>query len=70
MKEENQKQKEKAKILLDVGDGIVITEDKFIKKVEVKEKAQKKEGERGQKKGEGAEAFVKECTERSMGSSV
>ena len=39
MKEEDQKQKEKATILLNVGDGAVITEDKFIKKVEAKKKA-------------------------------
>lgn len=30
----------------------------------------KEEGERGQEKGKGEEAFVKECTEGSMGSGV
>ena len=38
-KEESQKQKEKTTVSLNVGDGAVITEDKFIKKVEAKKKA-------------------------------
>ena len=38
-KEDDQKQKKKATILLNIGDGAVITEDQFIKKVEEKKKA-------------------------------
>lgn len=42
MKENDQRQRGKATILLGVGDGAVITEDEFIKKVEAKKKAQEK----------------------------
>jgi hypothetical protein len=58
MKEDNQKRKKKATISLNVGDGAVITEDGFIKKVEVKrevreKKKKEKEGRKRarQKKG-------------------
>ena len=42
MKEENQRRRGKATISLGVGDGAVITEDEFIKKVEAKKKAREK----------------------------
>lgn len=42
MKEEGRKHKEKKTVLLNVGDGAVITEDEFIEKVEAKKKAQEK----------------------------
>ena len=42
MKEETQKQKGRKTVSLNVGDGAVITEDEFIKKVEAKKKAQEK----------------------------
>jgi len=41
MKEENQKRK-KATVSLNIGDGAVITEDEFIKKVEAKKEAWEK----------------------------
>jgi len=41
-KEESQKRKEKTTISLNVGDGAVITEDEFIKKVEAKKEAREK----------------------------
>ena len=45
MKEESRKRKEKTTISLNVGDGAVITEDEFIKKVEAKKVAREKKRE-------------------------
>lgn len=49
MKEENQGQRGRATISLGVGDGAIITEDEFIKKFEVKKKAQEKKEKEGRK---------------------
>ena len=51
-KEEGQKRKEKATISLNVGDGAVITEDEFIKRVEAKKLARekKKQEQEGRKR--------------------
>jgi hypothetical protein len=45
MKEESRKQKENITISLNVGDGAVITEDQFIKRVEAKKEAREKRKE-------------------------
>ena len=51
-------QKEKSKILLNVGDGAVITEEEFIKKVETKRKGQEKERRRKRvERGRGRESI-------------
>ena len=42
MKEEDRKRRQKTKISLNVGDGVVINEEEFIKKVEAKRRAQEK----------------------------